>query len=125
MPATNPAHECKPESGDSFDRREAVFSTSQPGFPESRSPKPRHSTRPDDKKPWMATTATTTPAPPQAARTLAALLRELLSACFTEIWIQSHEPDEAARGITDLCHSENRRVESCEPTERPRTHSFF
>jgi hypothetical protein len=37
-------------------------------------------------------------------------LHELISACFTGIWVQTHEPHEAAREITDLCRRENWRL---------------
>jgi len=37
-------------------------------------------------------------------------LHELISACFTGIWVQTHEPHEAAREITDLCRAENWRL---------------
>ena len=41
---------------------------------------------------------------------LSARLHELISACFTGIWIQTHEPHEAAREITDLCGAESWRL---------------
>jgi hypothetical protein len=53
---------------------------------------------------------TTTPAPPTSTPTLASRLQELVSACFTGIWVQTHEPHEAAREITDLCRAENWRL---------------
>jgi hypothetical protein len=37
-------------------------------------------------------------------------IQELISACFTAIWVQTHEPHEAAREITDLCRAENWRL---------------
>jgi hypothetical protein len=37
-------------------------------------------------------------------------LRELISACFTGIWVQTAEPHEAAREITDLCRQEGWRI---------------
>jgi len=49
------------------------------------------------------------PAPPSTP-TLASRLHELISACFTGIWVQTHEPHEAAREITDLCRQEGWRV---------------
>jgi len=58
----------------------------------------------------MAKTSTTTPAPPPFTPTLTSRLRELISACFTGIWVQTHEPHEAAREITDLCRAENWRL---------------
>ena len=42
--------------------------------------------------------------------TLSNRLHELISACFTGIWVQTHEPHEAAREITDLCRAENWRL---------------
>ncbi len=53
---------------------------------------------------------TTTPTPPPSTPTLTSRLHELISACFTGIWIQTHEPHEAAREITDLCRAENWRL---------------
>ena len=38
-----------------------------------------------------------------ATNGLAARLRELISAAFSAIWIQSHEPTEATRELTALC----------------------
>jgi hypothetical protein len=49
------------------------------------------------------------PAPPSVS-TLSTRLHELISACFTGIWVQTHEPHEAAREITDLCRQEGWRV---------------
>jgi hypothetical protein len=49
-------------------------------------------------------------APTTNSTTLASRLNELNSACFTSIWIQTHEPHEAAREITDLCRRENWRL---------------
>ena len=58
---------------------------------------------------------TTTPAPPTSTSTptLTSRLHELVSACFTGIWVQTHEPHEVAREITsppeaDLHHGPNR-----------------
>ena len=55
---------------------------------------------------------TTAPAPPPTTSTptLTTRLHELISACFTGIWVQTHEPHEAAREITDLCRQEGWRV---------------
>jgi hypothetical protein len=54
---------------------------------------------------------TTTPAPPPSTSTptLTPRLHELFSACFTGIWVQTHEPHEAARELTSLCRAENWR----------------
>jgi hypothetical protein len=52
---------------------------------------------------------TTTTAPPSAP-TLSTRLRELISACFTGTWIQTHEPHEAARELTSLCRAESWRL---------------
>ena len=41
---------------------------------------------------------------------LAARLRELVSAAFSAIWVQTQEPHEAAREIGDLCRAENWRL---------------
>jgi hypothetical protein len=53
--------------------------------------------------PPRANTSTSTP-------TLTSRLHELVSACFTGIWIQTQEPHEAAREITALCRQENWRL---------------
>ena len=50
------------------------------------------------------------PPAPTSSNTLAPHLHELISACFTGIWIQTHEPHEAAREITDLCRQEGWRI---------------
>lgn len=39
--------------------------------------------------------------------TLGERLQELISACFTGIWVQSHEHDDALLEIARLCHDEN------------------
>ena len=44
------------------------------------------------------------------ALTLISRLHELVSACFTGIWVQTHEPHEAAREITALCRAEGWRL---------------
>ncbi len=49
------------------------------------------------------------PAPPQT-ESLTSRLRELVSAAFTSIWVQTHEPHEATREITDLCRQEGWRL---------------
>ncbi len=55
---------------------------------------------------------TTTTAPPTStsAPTLSTRLHELISACLTGIWVQTHEPHEAARELTSLCRPENWRL---------------
>ena len=45
-----------------------------------------------------------------ATNGLAARLRELISAAFSAIWIQSHEPTEATRELTALCRTEGWRL---------------
>lgn len=37
-------------------------------------------------------------------------LSELVAACFTGLWIETHEPDEAIREITALARSERWRL---------------
>src|SRR5262245_51416376 len=37
-------------------------------------------------------------------------LREYIAACFTGLWIQSHEHDDALMEITRLCHEESWRL---------------
>jgi hypothetical protein len=44
------------------------------------------------------------------ASTLTTRLHELISACFTGIWVQTAEPHEATREITDLCRQEGWRI---------------
>ena len=39
--------------------------------------------------------------------TLCARLSEYISACFTGLWVQSHEHDEALREIAQLCREEH------------------
>ncbi len=53
---------------------------------------------------------TTTPAPSPSIPTLTSRLHELISACFTGIWVQTHESHKAAREIADLCRAENWRL---------------
>jgi hypothetical protein len=56
-------------------------------------------------------TPTTTRQPPTSTSpTLTTRLHELISACFTAVWVQTHEPHEAAREITDLCRAESWRL---------------
>ena len=57
------------------------------------------------------TTAPEAQQPPTATSpTLSTRLHELISAAFTGIWLQTHEPHEAAREIADLCRAENWRL---------------
>jgi hypothetical protein len=37
-------------------------------------------------------------------------LQEYISACFTGLWIESHEHEDALREITQLCHAQNWRL---------------
>ena len=37
-------------------------------------------------------------------------LREYIAACFTGLWVQSAEHDDALREIAQLCHQENWRL---------------
>jgi hypothetical protein len=60
-------------------------------------PRPKHST----------TTPQTLPAP---ANILTTRLRELISACFTGLWVQTNEPTEATRDLTALCRTEGWRL---------------
>jgi len=58
----------------------------------------------------MPRSQSTTTATPTTNPTLASRLHELISACFTTVWCQTHEPHEAAREITDLCRQEGWRL---------------
>ncbi len=42
--------------------------------------------------------------------TLSQRLVEYVSACFTGLWIQSHEHEDALRDIAQLCHQQNWRL---------------
>ena len=42
--------------------------------------------------------------------TLATRLRELISACFTGLWVQTNEPTEATRDLTSVCRAEGWRL---------------
>ena len=44
--------------------------------------------------------------------TLSTRLRELISACFTALWVQTNEPTEATRELTALCRVEGWRLGS-------------
>ncbi len=50
------------------------------------------------------------PPPSTLADSLTSRLRELISAAFTGIWVQTAEPHEAAREITNLCRQEGWRI---------------
>jgi hypothetical protein len=41
---------------------------------------------------------------------LAAPLLEYIAACFTGLWIESHEHDDALAEIAQLCHEESWRL---------------
>ena len=45
---------------------------------------------------------------------LAKRLAEYISACFSAIWIQSFEHEDALREIAQLCHEQNWRLASWE-----------
>jgi hypothetical protein len=45
-----------------------------------------------------------------ALNTLSSRLHELVSACFTGLWIQTNEPTEATRDLTALCRTEGWRL---------------
>ena len=49
-------------------------------------------------------------APTTSPSSLASRLSELVSACFTGLWIETHEPDEAIREIATLCRTEHWRL---------------
>jgi hypothetical protein len=55
-------------------------------------------------------TSTNQPASSPSSPTLTSRLHELISACFTGIWVQTQEPHEAAREITDMCREEGWRI---------------
>ena len=44
--------------------------------------------------------------------TLSKQLAEYISACFTGLWIESHEHDDALREIAQLCREQNWRLAS-------------
>ena len=56
------------------------------------------------------TTPATTRQLPPTTPTLTSRLHELVSACFTAIWVQTHEPQEAVRELTSLCLAESWRL---------------
>ncbi|MFM8734719.1 MAG: AAA family ATPase [Pirellulales bacterium] len=55
-------------------------------------------------------TTTTQAAPTTSGAALATRLRELVSACFTGLWVQTNEPTEATRDLTSLCRTEGWRL---------------
>ena len=57
-----------------------------------------------------ASSKTTRESPAPSATTLTTHLRELVSACFTGLWVQTNEPTEATRDLTSLCRAEGWRL---------------
>ena len=53
---------------------------------------------------------TTREPPPTATNAITTRLRELISACFTGLWVQTNEPTEATRDLTSLCRAEGWRL---------------
>jgi len=68
----------------------------------------RHSPTPISKTSMPKSNTCTRPS--TNSTTVTTRLHELISACFTAIWVQTHEPHEAAREITDMCRAENWRL---------------
>ena len=60
--------------------------------------------------PRSKNTTTPAPSPPPSTPTLTPRLHELISACFTGIWVQTNEPTEATRDLTTLCRGEGWRL---------------
>jgi hypothetical protein len=60
--------------------------------------------------PKPKTTPSTTRSLTPTATTLTTHLRELVQACFSGIWITTHEPTEAIRDLTTLCRAESWRL---------------
>jgi hypothetical protein len=58
----------------------------------------------------MPPTAITTTAMPPTS--LTARIQELVSACFTGIWLETCEPEEACREISSLCQTQSWRLAS-------------
>ena len=50
------------------------------------------------------------PTPPHVRSPLALRFPELIAACFTGLWIETHEPDEAIREITSFARTEHWRL---------------
>ena len=59
--------------------------------------------------PMPPTAITTTAMPPTS---LTARIQELVSACFTGIWLETCEPEEACREISSLCQTQSWRLAS-------------
>ena len=53
---------------------------------------------------------------------LTARIHELVSACFTGIWLETCEPEEACREISSLCQTQSWRLAS---TQQDNPASFF
>ena len=51
-----------------------------------------------------------TPITPSSSPSLVSRLTELVAACFTGLWIETYEPDEAIREITTLARTEHWRL---------------
>lgn len=60
--------------------------------------------------PSTATRQPTLPSTPAPATTLAGKVTELVHACFTGLYIESHEPEEAIRDLTQLARRESWRL---------------
>jgi hypothetical protein len=58
----------------------------------------------------MAKSTTSTLPRESQLPTLSTRLRELISACFTALWVQTNEPTEATRELTALCRAEGWRL---------------
>ena len=52
----------------------------------------------------------TTTTAPRPTSTLATRITELVQACFTGLYIETHEPDEAIRDLTQLARRESWRL---------------
>ena len=55
-------------------------------------------------------TTTSTPPPTSTCPTLATRITELVSACFTGLYVETREPEEAVRDITQLARRESWRL---------------
>jgi hypothetical protein len=60
--------------------------------------------------PSSTATASNTGSSQSGFSPLASRLHELVAACFTGLWIETHEADEAVRELTQLCHHESWRI---------------
>jgi len=56
------------------------------------------------------TTPTQQPQPQPTSHTLTTKITELVQACFTGIWVETCEPEEAARELTQLCRAQSWRL---------------